>query len=63
MGNIVDTIKAQQEKNEAETVEKLQTIHNMMIDKIASSAAKMQNDAIEDKTLPIVAVIGKSEKY
>ena len=63
MGNIVDTIKAQQEKNEAETVEKLQTIHNMMVDKIASSSAKMQNDAIEDKTLPIVAVIDKSEKY
>ena len=35
----------------------------MMVDKIASSAAKMQNDAIEDKTLPIVAVIDKFEKY
>ena len=35
----------------------------MMVDKIASSAAKMQNDAIEDKTLPIVAVIDKLEKY
>ena len=35
----------------------------MMADKIALSAAKMQNDVIEDKTLPIVAVIDKSEKY
>ena len=35
----------------------------MMVDKIASWAAKTQNDAIEDKTLPIVAVIDKSEKY
>ena len=35
----------------------------MMVDKIASSAAKMQNDAIEDKTLPIVAVIDNFEKY
>ena len=34
-----------------------------MVDKIASWAAKMQNDAIGDRTLPIVAVIDKSEKY
>ena len=35
----------------------------MKADKIALSAAKMQNDVIEDKTLPIVAVTDKSEKY
>ena len=63
MGNIADTIKEQQDKNDAETSEKLQTIHKMMVDKIAATSAKMQNDAIEDKTLPIVSVVDKSQKY
>ena len=34
----------------------------MMVDKIASWVAKTQNDAIEGKTLPIVAVITKVRK-
>lgn len=63
MGNIVDTIKAQQDKNDAETTEKLQTIHKMMVDKITATSAKMQNEAIEDKSLPIVSVVDKSQKY
>ena len=63
MGNITDKIKEQQANNDAETSEKLQSIHKMMVDKIAATSAKMQNEAIEDKTLPIVAVVDKSEKY
>ena len=63
MGNIADKIKEQQEKNNAETTEKLQTIHKMMVDKIGATSAKMQNEAIEDKSLPIVTVVDKSQKY
>lgn len=63
MGNIVDTIKAQQDKNNAETMEKLQTVHKMMVDKIAATSAQMQNAAIEDKSLPIVTVVDRSQKY
>ena len=63
MGNIVDSIKEQQEKNDAKTIEKLQTIHKLMVDKIVATSSKMQNEAIEDKSLPIVAVVDKTEKY
>jgi len=53
MGNILDTIKAQQDKNDAETMEKLQKVHKMMVDKTAATSAQMQYAAIdhEDKSL------------
>ena len=63
MGNIVDKIKEQQDANNAETMEKLQTVHKMMVDKIAATSAQMQNAAIEDKSLPIVTVVDKSQKF
>ncbi|XP_078375436.1 uncharacterized protein LOC144658827 [Oculina patagonica] len=63
MGNILDTIKQQQDANNAEMMEKLQTVHKMMVDKIAATSAQMQNAAIEDKSLPIVTVVDKSQKY
>lgn len=44
-------------------MEKLQTVHKMMVDKIAATSAQMQNEAIEDKSLPIVTVVDKSQKY
>lgn len=44
-------------------MEKLQTVHKMMVDKIAATSAQMQNAAIEDKSLPIVTVVDKSQKY
>lgn len=45
MGNIIDTIKVR-DKNDAETKEKLQTVHKMVM----------------DKNLPIVTVVDKSQK-
>lgn len=63
MGNITDKIKEQQEKNEAETSEKLQVIHKMMTDKITATSSKLQNEAVEDKSLPIVSVVDRSQKY
>ena len=63
MGNITDKIKEQQEKNDAEVSEKLQVIHKMMTDKITAISSKLQNEAIEDKSLPIVSVVDRSQKY
>ena len=64
MGNsITQAIKEQQEKNDAEVTETLQTMHKMLINKIAATASQMENAAIEDKSLPIVAVVDKAQKY
>ena len=63
MGNITDKIKQMQEKNDTETREKLQMVHNMMVDKITAASNKMGDEAAEDKSLPIVSVVDKSEKY
>lgn len=41
----------------------MQMMHKMLVNKIAATSSKMENDAIEDKSLPIVAVVDKSEKY
>ena len=38
-------------------------MHKMLVNKIAAISSKMENDAIEDKSLPIVAVVDKSQKY
>ena len=63
MGNITDKIKEMQDKNDTETKEKLQMVHNMMVDKITAASNKMGDEAGEDKNLPIVSVVDKSEKY
>ena len=63
MGNITDKIKQMQDKNDTETKEKLQMVHNMMVDKITAASNKMGDEAAEDKSLPIVYVVDKSEKY
>ena len=63
MGNITDKIKQMQGKNDTETKEKLQMVHNMMVDKITAASNKMGDEAAEDKSLPVVSVVDKSEKY
>ena len=35
----------------------------MMLDKIAAASNKMGDEAAEDKILPVVSVVDKSEKY
>ena len=35
----------------------------MMVDKITAASNKMGDEAAEDKSLPIVSVVDKSEKY
>ena len=44
-------------------MEKLQTVLKMMVDNIAATSAQLQNAAIEDKCIPIVTVVHKSQKY
>jgi len=46
-------------------MEKLQKVHKMMVDKTAATSAQMQYAAIdyEDKSLPIVTVVDKSQRY
>lgn len=64
MGNaITNAIKEQQDKNDEAVAETLQMMHKMVGNKIAATSSKMENDAIEDKSLPIVAVVDKVEKY
>lgn len=63
MGAALDAIKAQQEANDEKAKEMLDVVHKMMIQKIAATASKMEDGAIEDKSLPIVAIVDKSEKY
>jgi len=64
MGTAISTaIKEQQEKNDQEVTETMQMMHKMLANKIAATSSKMENDAIEDKSLPIVAVVDKSQKY
>ena len=55
MGNITDKIKEMQDKNDTETREKLQMIHNMMVDKITAASNKLGDEAAEDKSLSIVS--------
>ena len=64
MGTSISTaIKEQQQQNNQEVTETMQMMHKMLVNKIAATSSKMENDAIEDKSLPIVAVVDKSEKY
>lgn len=56
MGTAISTaIKEQQEKNDQEVTETMWMMHKMLVNKIAAASSKMENDAIEDKSLPILA--------
>ena len=35
----------------------------MMVDKITAASNKMGDEAVEDKSLPVISVVDKSEKY
>ena len=64
MGNsITNAMKEQQEKNNLETLEQLQTLQKMMNNKIAAESSQMKDDALQDKSLPIVAIVDTTEKY
>ena len=35
----------------------------MMVDKITAASNKMGDEAVEDKSLPVISIVDKSEKY
>ena len=64
MGNsIMNAMKEQQEKNDLETEEQLDMLHKMMVNKLAGASGQMKDEALQDTSLPIVAVVDISEKY
>ena len=52
----------EQAKDDDAILEQLQTLDKMMVNKIAAESIQMKDDALQDKTLPIVAIVDTSEK-
>ena len=63
MGNSIEAKKEEQEQDEAEAKEMLNTMNNLMTQKCAAISAQFKDAAVADPTLPIVAVVDKTEKY
>ena len=63
MGNSIEAKKQEQEENDAEAKEMLNTMNNLMTQKCAAISAQFKDAAVADPTLPIVAVVDKTEKY
>lgn len=64
MGNsITSAMKEQQEKNDLQTKEQLETLQKMMQNKVAAESSQMKDDALQDKSLPIVTIVDTTEKY
>ena len=61
--SISSAMQEQQTKNDLQTLEQLQTLQKMMINKVAAESSQMKDDALQDKSLPIVAIVDTSEKY
>lgn len=63
MGNSVEAKKEEQEQDDAKAKEMLNTMNNLMTQKCAAISAQFKDAAVADPTLPIVAVVDKTEKY
>lgn len=64
MGNtITSAMKEQQDQNNLQALEQLQTLQKMMNNKVAAESSQMKDDALQDKSLPIVAIVDTTEKY
>lgn len=61
--SITHAMEEQQQEHDDRTLEELQTLEKMMINKIAAESSQMKDDALQDKSLPIVAIVDTSEKY
>ena len=53
----------EQAKDDNAVLEQLQTLDMMMANKIAAESTQMKDDAVQDNSLPIVAIVDTSEKY
>ena len=63
MGNSIEAKKEEQEQDDAKAKEMLNTMNNLMTQKCAAISAQFKDAAVADPTLPIVAVVDKTEKY
>lgn len=61
MGSSISSAFEQAKVDDA-ILEQLQTLDKMMVNKIAAESIQMKDDALQDKTLPIVAIVDTSEK-
>lgn len=59
----MDAKKAEQNERDAEAKELLSTLNKSMTQRCAAVSAQLKEAAVSDRTLPIVAVIDKTEKY
>ena len=64
MGQLISNfVKESEELHEAEVVESLQLLQKFVSAKLEAQAAKLEAEAFEDKSLPIVATVKKVETY
>ena len=64
MGQLVSAFLGEREGvHEAETLESLRILQKLVAAKLEAYAQKMEAEAFEDKSLPIIAVVDKTEKY
>jgi hypothetical protein len=63
MGNFIDIIKSQQEKNNDEGIRELQTLQKLVDNKLEAISANMKRNAMENKALPIIAIVDETQKY
>lgn len=64
MGNPISReLKAQQAKNDEQTIETLTMMSKMLQNKVAATSAELESKALGDSKLPVVAIVSKTEKY
>ena len=64
MGQVISNfIEESEKRNEAQVVEPLQLLQKLVSAKLEAQAAKLEAEAFEDKSLPIVATVKKVETY
>jgi len=64
MGQLISAFLGESEGvHEAETLESLRILQKLVSTKLEAYAMEMEARAFEDKSLPIIAVVDKSEKY
>ena len=64
MGQVISNfIEESEKRNEAQVVEPLQLLQKLVSAKLEAQAVKLEAEAFEDKSLPIVATVKKVETY
>ena len=64
MGTSISTkLEEQQKAEDDKAVEELQTLQELMINKVAAARAEMREQALKDANVPIAAFVDTSEKY